>query len=200
MGAFAPLPFKQFGWEDLLRGRCQSEARGQEIDRVPVFAWLTGDAPRKAGVHVLERRIKACPIAQIANRNLCRAVFPYDAALLRVRSQPANIHSTLCERWCNETGEFARPAYGGDRRCLYRLFSHKYDFRLQQDSCAPGRSESLRSVHNFSRELTSELAMNPHEDSVPFGSCEPIIFGGGTRLELLQKSRLQAGGCRSGGA
>jgi hypothetical protein len=31
-------------------------------------------------------------------------------------------------------------------------------------------------VHNFSLELTSELAMNPHEDSVPFEPCEPIIF------------------------
>jgi hypothetical protein len=37
--------------------------------------------------------------------------------------------------------------------------------------------ESLRLVHNFSVALTSELAMNPHEDSVPFGSREPIIFG-----------------------
>jgi hypothetical protein len=59
-------------------------------------------------------------------------MFPYDAALFRVQSQPANLYSTRCERWCNETGEFARPAYGGDRRCLYGLFSHKCDARLQQ--------------------------------------------------------------------
>jgi hypothetical protein len=132
------------------------------------------------------RRIKAGPMGQTANRNLFPAMFPYDAALLRVRSQPANFHSTLCERWCGETGEFARPAYGGDRRRLYGLFSRTF--------------ESLRFVHNFSMEPTSELAMNPHEDSVPFGSCEPIIFGGGTRFEPLRKSRLQAGGCGSEGA
>ena len=37
--------------------------------------------------------------------------------------------------------------------------------------------ESLRSFHNFSVELTSELAMNSPDDSVPFGTREPIIFG-----------------------
>jgi hypothetical protein len=37
--------------------------------------------------------------------------------------------------------------------------------------------ESLRLVHNFSVEPTSEVAMNPHEGSVPFGSREPISFG-----------------------
>ena len=44
----------------------------------------------------------------------------------------------------------------------------------------PGHSrtlESLRLVRNFSMELTSELAMNPQEDSVPFGPREPIISG-----------------------
>ena len=81
------------------------------------------------GVNVLERRIKACPIAQIANRS---ALFPYDVASLRVRSQAANLHSTLCERWCDRTGECARPAYAGDRRSPFGLFSHKYDSRLQQ--------------------------------------------------------------------
>jgi hypothetical protein len=40
-----------------------------------------------------------------------------------------------------------------------------------------GTFESLRLVHSFSVELTSELAMNPREDSVPFGTREPIIFG-----------------------
>ena len=38
--------------------------------------------------------------------------------------------------------------------------------------------ESLRLVHNFSVKLTSERAMNLHEDSVPFGTHEPIGFGG----------------------
>jgi hypothetical protein len=38
--------------------------------------------------------------------------------------------------------------------------------------------ESLRLVHNVNVELTSELAMNLHEDSVPFGTHEPISFGG----------------------
>ena len=96
--------------------------------------------------------------------------------MLRVRSQPANLHSRLWERWCNETGEFARPDDGWDRRCLYGLLSHNMIPGYSRLVCSR-TLESLRLVHSFSMELTSELAMNPHEDSVPFGPCEPIIFG-----------------------
>ena len=103
-------------------------------------------------------------------------MFPYHVALLRVRSQPANLHFTLCERWCDETGEFARLAYGGILAVPMACFLINMIPGYSRLACSR-TFESLRLVHNFSMELTSELAMNPHEDSVPFGPCEPIIFG-----------------------
>src|ERR1700685_1357691 len=103
-------------------------------------------------------------------------MFPYDVALLRVRSQPANLHSTLCKRWCDGTAEFAAPPTAGILAVSMACFLINMIPGYSRLVCSR-TFESLRMVHNFSVALTSELAMNPHEDSVPFGSREPIIFG-----------------------
>src|ERR1700686_1840402 len=69
------------------------------------------------GVDVLERDVKARPVTQIANHDLCRAIFPRDIASLRVLNQSANLDPTFCERWYDEAGEFARGTDGKDCLC-----------------------------------------------------------------------------------
>jgi len=64
---------------------------------------------------------------RISSSWLCRAMFPYDVALIRVRSQPAesSLHALRVSADAARPANFAHPAYGEDRRCTYGLFSHK---------------------------------------------------------------------------
>jgi hypothetical protein len=59
--------------------------------------------------------------------------------------------------------------------------------------------ESVRLIHNFSMEPTSSLARIRMKTLFLLAHVNRLFSVCGTRFELLQKSSLQRGGCRSGG-
>ena len=125
-------------------------------------------------------------------------MFPYDVALLRARSQPANLHSTLCERWCDKTDECARPPKGGDPRCPYGLFSHKYDSRLQQTRVLQDVRVPAFNFITSAWSLLQSLARIHMKILFLLAHVNQLLSVCGTRFELLQKSRLTTGRVRIG--
>ena len=147
--ASAPLPFKQFGWEYLLRGSAAPCFRTMS----PCFAF--GASPR-----------------------IFTPLFASAGA-----TRPANV-----------------PAPPTPGIVALRLACFLINMIPGHNGIVCARTfESLRLVHNFSIEPTSELAMNPHEDSVPFGPYEPLFRCAGSGLNCFRNRGLQRGGCGSGG-
>ena len=159
--------------------------------------WAKSRRNIEDGVHVLERRVEACPIAQIANRDLCRACFLTMSPCFALGASPQIFTPLFASAGATRPANLSAPPAAGIVAVPMACFLINMIPGYGRLVCSR-TFESLRLIHNFSMELTSELAMNPHEDSVPFGPCEPTIFGVGTRFELLQKSRLTTGRVRIG--